>query len=57
MDGTQKKACIFGGFILIAYGIYTIANPTTDGYIFATVVGALAAIGGYVIRNQTPGSQ
>ncbi|GAG82438.1 unnamed protein product, partial [marine sediment metagenome] len=33
MNGKEKKACVFGGFILGAYAIYMIGNPTADGIV------------------------
>ena len=53
---TEEKACIFGAMVVALYAIHQF-TAGGDGVVFATVVGAIAAIGGYVIRNQTPGSQ
>lgn len=51
MNGKEMKACIFGAFVLIAYGIYVAGNPTADGIIFATIMAMLAGIGGYAVRG------
>lgn len=51
MNGKEKKACVFGGFILVAYGIYLFNNPTADGIVFGSVMAMLAAIGGYAARG------
>lgn len=51
MNGSEKKACIFGAFVLGAYAIYMIGNPSADGIIFGTVMAMLAAIGGYAVRG------
>jgi hypothetical protein len=50
VDDVTIKACVFGAFILVAYAIYSIFNPNTDGEgVFAAVITALASIGSYTL--------
>ena len=54
MNESTKKACIFGGLVVATYALYIGGNAATgqsipDGVVFGAVVGALAAIGGYVV--------
>lgn len=49
MNGAAQKASIFAGLIVAIYAIYTISNPQTDGYVFATVIAVVTGIGGYVV--------
>jgi uncharacterized membrane protein HdeD (DUF308 family) len=51
VNGKERKACVFGAFVLIAYGIYVLSHPTGDGIVFGTVMGMLAGIGGYALRG------
>lgn len=47
MKDNDIKTCVFGGFILGAYGIYALTNPTADGTVFASVMTALGGLVGY----------
>jgi hypothetical protein len=50
MDDVTMKACTFGAFVLVAYAIYSVFNPGTDGEgVFAAVITALASIGSYTL--------
>jgi len=51
MNGKEMKACIFAGFLVIVYAIHQI-TVGGDGIIMASVVGAIAAIGGYAYRGK-----
>lgn len=43
------KACVGIGAILGAYAVYSVGNPGADGYIFGTVLAAIAALAGYTV--------
>jgi len=49
------KACAFGMMVVTVYGIHQV-SVGGDGIVLASVVGALAAIGGYVLRKPSNGS-
>jgi hypothetical protein len=50
MDDVTTKACIFGAFVLVAYVIFSMFNPSNNGEgVFAAVVTALASIGSYTL--------
>ena len=51
MDGKETKACVFAALIVAVYGIHQV-TVGGDGIIVATIIGAIAGIGGYVLRGK-----
>ena len=54
MNDKMAKACVFGGLVLGAYGVYVGGSVAAgegmpDGMVFGAVVGAVVGIGGYVV--------
>ena len=57
MKDGQTKACVFAGLVVTCYAIYTVSNPGADGLVFGSVIGAIAAIGGYavgIVKGKSP---
>ena len=51
MKDGMIKVCFAMGTIVVAYAIYAFTNPEADGVVFASIVAALAALGGYTIAK------
>jgi len=49
------KVCFAMGTIVVTYAIYAFTNQEADGVVFASIVAALSALGGYTIATVAKG--
>ena len=47
-DGSMK-ACVGMVCVVALYGIYSLNNPGSDGYVFGTVAAIIGGLAGYTI--------
>ena len=51
MNDATTKTCVATGAVVACYGIYTWSSPGTDGYIFGSVLAAVAGLGGWAVAK------
>ena len=52
MNDDHIVVCVGVPCVVAAYGIYCLANPGSDGAVFATVMSAIGGLIGYVVGSK-----